>query len=306
MTEFVSFYNARPGCLLRIWGEDAAAFLNSQFSADLRTPEAGLSVYGLWLNAKGKVQADSWVWCRDPETFEILSMGTAGEDMREMLERHIIADEVEMEVLEGSTLLMVQGKDAEGAVSELFGAVPEAGGFIEGAGAVCYPGRRARGAHFDACFRDSAAMEAAVAKLQAAGAHAVEGVAIELERIAAGFPAIPGELGAADLPGEAGLVGEAVCTTKGCFLGQESILRMHNLGQARRGLYRVSGEGSVPELPAALMLEGEERPAGELRSAYATDSGWTGVAILKLNRMGPGLLCDGAPVNTGDAMGPVR
>ena len=306
MTKLVSFYKARPACHLRLWGEDAATFLNSQFSADLRTPEAGLCVYGLWLNAKGKVQADSWVWCRDPESFEILSMGTAGENLREMLERHIIADEVEMEVLEGSTLLMVQGKDAEGAVAELFGAVPEAGGFIEGAGAVCYPGRRARGAHYDACFGDSTAAEAAVTTLQAAGAQAVEGVAIELERIAAGYPAVPGELGAADLPGEAGLVGEAVCTTKGCFLGQESILRMHNLGQARRGLYRVSGEGSVPELPAALRREGEERPVGELRSAYATDSGWTGVAILKLNRMEAGLLCDGAPITAGEAMGPVR
>jgi folate-binding protein YgfZ len=303
MKTSVSFYKTVPAGHLHLSGADAATFLNSQFSADLRTLEAGLCVYGLWLNAKGKVLADSWVLCRDAESFEIVSMGTGGSKLREMLERHIIADEVEMEVQEGTTLLMVQGEGAEGAVSELFGAVPAVGRFMEGEGAVCYPGRRARGGHFDACISEASAAEAAVAKLQAAGAVAVEAVAIELERIAAGYPAIPKELGAEDLPGEAGLVGEAVCTTKGCFLGQESVLRLHNLGQARRGLYRVSGAGSVPELPAALMLAGEERAAGELRSAYVTDSGWTGVAILKLNRMGPGLLCEGAPVTAGAAMG---
>ena len=302
----VKFHRTKAGGHLRLSGEDAATFLNSQFSGDLRNPEGGRCTYGLWLDAKGKVLGDGWVLCRDAELFEIMSVGTEGTILQEKLEKHIIADDVAIEVMEGTSLLWLQGEGAEAAVAKLLGAAPDKGRFIEGEGAVCFPGRRAQGSHYDICYTDASAADAAVAQLEAAGAEPVDAAAIELARIAAGYPAVPQELGAGDLPGEAGLVGEAVCTTKGCFLGQESILRLHNLGRARRGLYAVSGEGALPAVPSSVEVAGEERAAGELRSAYATATGWRGVAMLKLDRIESDLQCGNQPVTVEHAMGAVQ
>lgn len=303
MKASVKFHQTVPAGHLRLRGEDVATFLNSQFSGDLRNPERGLCSYGLWLNAKGKVQGDGWVLCRDAELFDVVSVGTDGAILQEKLEKHIIADDVAIEVIEGTSSLLLQGEAAGNAVEGLFGEIPETGRFLETETAFCFPGRHARAAHYHICYTDASAAGEAVAELQAAGAEPVDLAAIELERITAGYPAVPIELGVTDLPGEAGLVGEAVCTTKGCFLGQESILRLHNLGRARRGLYAVSGAGAVPSLPGSLAIAGEERSVGELRSAFETDSGWTGVAMLKLDRMEEAFHCEDQLIKVAHAMG---
>ncbi len=303
MKTSVKFHKTEPTAHLRLSGEDAAVFLNSQFSADLREPKPGLCVYGLWLDAKGKVLGDSWVLCRDVDLLEIVSVGTEGASLQAKLERHIIADDVEIERIEGASLVLLQGEGAEISLEGLLDTVPDRGRFIEGEGVVCFPGRRAQGTHYDMVYTDATAADAAIEQLESAGAEPVDAAAIELARIAAGYPAVPQELGASDLPGEAGLVGEAVCTTKGCFLGQESILRLHNLGRARRGLYAVSGAGAVPPVPSSVVVAGEERAAGELRSAFATASGWTGVAMLKLDRIETGLQCEGQSITLAHQMG---
>lgn len=303
MHNLLSYYQFEPSCSLRVVGEDAAAFLNSQFSGDLRTVEAGLCCYGLWLDAKGKVIADGWVRCLGTETFEIISLETEVAVLKEKLERHIIADDVQLEVHPSGVMFFIQGEGVEKIVAAIFGTVPIEGKFIEAGGGICYRGRRAGEQHYDCWFPDLAAAKALMEALNSNAARAVSNEWVQLARIAAGYPAVPRELGARDLPGEAGQVGEAVCTTKGCFLGQESVLRLHNLGQARRRLHAVTGKGAVPTVPQSVVVEGEERVAGELRSAYASDAGWTGVAMLKLSCLETALSCSKKPVEVGHAMG---
>ena len=58
-----SFYEYTPAAHFLVSDEDAADFLQSQFTNDLRPFEAGRSTYGLWLDVKGKVIADSVVLC---------------------------------------------------------------------------------------------------------------------------------------------------------------------------------------------------------------------------------------------------
>ncbi len=49
------------GALLGVGGEDAATFLQGQFTNDLSKLGNGESAYGLWLDRKGRVLADSVV-----------------------------------------------------------------------------------------------------------------------------------------------------------------------------------------------------------------------------------------------------
>ena len=101
-----------------------------------------------------------------------------------------------------------------------------------------------------------------------------------LARISRCVPSVPEEIGATDLPGEGGLERDAISFTKGCYLGQEVVARMHNVGKAQRGLFVVRGEDAIPDLPLVL-TNSESKRVGELRTAYLDGETWQGVAILK-------------------------
>ena len=58
-----SFYQYAPAAHFLVKGEDAADFLQSQFTNELRPFELRQATYGLWLDVKGKVIADSVVIC---------------------------------------------------------------------------------------------------------------------------------------------------------------------------------------------------------------------------------------------------
>lgn len=61
-------------------------------------------------------------------------------------------------------------------------------------------------------------------------------LAFNTARIEAGSPLFHIDFGPDSLPAETGLLSEAVSFTKGCYLGQEIVARMHNLGHPKRAL----------------------------------------------------------------------
>jgi tRNA-modifying protein YgfZ len=83
--------------------------------------------------------------------------------------------------------------------------------------------------------------------------------ALEAHRIAAGVPRIGLDTDHRTIPNEVGLLGVAVHLDKGCYRGQETVARVHNLGRPPRRLVRLHLDGSVDTLPAAnaeLLLDG--------------------------------------------------
>lgn len=86
--------------------------------------------------------------------------------------------------------------------------------------------------------------------------------AYEALRVAAGRPRLGFETDHKTIPAEVGWVGSAVHLQKGCYRGQETVARVHNLGQPPRRLVRLHLDGSddLPARGAALLLGG--RPVG--------------------------------------------
>jgi folate-binding protein YgfZ len=87
--------------------------------------------------------------------------------------------------------------------------------------------------------------------------------ALEARRIAGGIPRIGLDTDHRTIPNEIGLLGVAVHLDKGCYRGQETVARVHNLGRPPRRLVRLHLDGSVDALPthgADLMFDG--RAAG--------------------------------------------
>jgi folate-binding protein YgfZ len=74
--------------------------------------------------------------------------------------------------------------------------------------------------------------------------------AYEALRIAAGAPRLGLDTDDRAIPNELGWLGVAVHLDKGCYRGQETVARVHNLGRPPRRLVRLHLDGSVDRLPA--------------------------------------------------------
>ncbi|MDF5751733.1 glycine cleavage T C-terminal barrel domain-containing protein [Spongiactinospora sp. TRM90649] len=93
--------------------------------------------------------------------------------------------------------------------------------------------------------------------LRPAGLWAYEALRIEEHRPRLGF-----ETDHKTIPHEVGWIGAAVHLTKGCYRGQETVARVHNLGHPPRRLVFLNLDGSVDKLPPHGAPVSEE-PGGE-------------------------------------------
>ena len=285
MTSKVNYFSGyRPAALLRVTGEDAFGFLQGQFTNDLRPP-SGSATYGLWLNQKGKVLADSVVIRLAENEFLLVSGNSPAAIIRQRLEEYIVADDV---VLADETAtahgLVLGGPDVGGVVGNLLGEAPGAGRFIGSGGTVVFGGRRAPGVIYEIVGPENTLAEFR-RQILASGGEEVGAAEMEFTRISAGIPAVPADVGPGDLPNEGGLEDTALSSTKGCYLGQEVMARLKNLGQVRRRLHPVRGRGPVPAARAAL-YQGDKK-VGEVRSVARQGDAHVALAMLSLVTLDP-------------------
>jgi len=280
-TVSVSFNRYEPAAVLKFAGEDVFSFLQGQFTQDLRPCLEGPNVaYGLWLNVKGKVLADGFILRRGQEWFYV-SLFSAAQAVRERLEANVIADDVTIEDVTAQWMgVSLLGSGVGGVFSALAeAALPEAGVWKQVRGGIIFQGRRAAEPNWEWLYPKDGDDHAEW--LRAQGAQEISSEDLERLRIEAAIPAIPRDLGPEDLPNEGGLERDAISYTKGCYLGQEVMARLKNLGKVRRRLVRVEGAGLAPvELPAPLFADGKK--LGELRSAVSVGNGFVGLALISL------------------------
>ena len=276
-----AFFSWQPAAWLRVTGADAASFLQGQFTNDLSELVAGEASYGLWLNVKGRVIADSFVVRgAAADEFWVGSYFSPAAVICERLENFVIADDV---VVEDETnvwaAVTVLGADAQSLKAEAQ------------AGEWTFPGRRERAENFEWVF-PAARRDEVLARF--GGRSELSAGEMVRRRITAGMPAVPADVGPGDLPNEGGLETEAISYTKGCYLGQEVMARLKSMGQIRRRLLRVAGAGENSPLPADLFLG--ERKIGNLRSAAPDGTGnWIGLAMLSLLSLKPDAALSFAP-----------
>jgi folate-binding protein YgfZ len=115
--------------------------------------------------------------------------------------------------------------------------------------------------------------------LLAAGAVEVTPAAAEILRVESGAPRFGVEMGTATMPAEAGIVEGAVSFTKGCYIGQETVARLHYKGRPNRHL-RGLRLSAPAESGAALRLG--EKEVGRLGGSVVSPAfGPIGLAILR-------------------------
>jgi folate-binding protein YgfZ len=115
--------------------------------------------------------------------------------------------------------------------------------------------------------------------LLAAGAVAVSAAAAEILRVEAGIPRFGAEMGTETMPAEAGIVEEVISFTKGCYIGQETVARLHYKGRPNRHLRGL--RLSAPAAPGAALRLGEKE-VGRLGSSVVSPAlGAVGLAVLR-------------------------
>ena len=230
--------------VVRVTGEDAAAFLQGQCSADLR--DAPLAD-ALWLNRKGRVLAHTVVAKEADGSYLLLCPHLAAAELIAVVTANVIADDV-IATDETSAWRRYVGWGAEPAIL----------------GAKLFATRRFGVAAWDVLAPLAAAAPGEPASLGE----------LDAPRIAAGVPAVPADCGASEFPQECGL-DAWVSHSKGCYLGQEVMARIQSMGSLRRVLRRVSGPVSVgQEL---------KTPQGKVAGVVRSAAGTVGLALVSVD-----------------------
>jgi tRNA-modifying protein YgfZ len=214
--------------IVRITGPDRLSWLNSLTTQRLESLPAGAAVQALVLSPNGHIEhhmvlADDGgaVWAHvEPDTAEALVAFL--ESMRFML-RVETAD-----VTPGYGLLTVMGPE-----------VPEVPGVT-----VALPGSLGTDLIVP---RDRLA--AVAGGLVPDGVRPAGMQAYEALRIAAHQPRLGLDTDHRTIPHEVGWIETAVHLDKGCYRGQETVARVHNLGHPPRRLVMLHLDGSVDRLP---------------------------------------------------------
>ena len=104
------------------------------------------------------------------------------------------------------------------------------------------------------------------------------------------MPRMGADFGRESLPAEAGLEA-AIDFTKGCFLGQESVTRVRNLGHPPTVLRHMSADH---ELSPGMEVMAGGSPVGEITSAATTAAGgWVAITRVRWEAAGVALTAEG-------------
>lgn len=123
-------------------------------------------------------------------------------------------------------------------------------------------------------------------RLVAEGLELARPEALEVRRIRRGEPRFPVDLGPDALPAEAGWE-DRIDLTKGCFLGQEAVAKVRNLGHPPHLVLALRSDG--PIRPGEEVLVDAE-PVGRVTSAASSPDGWAVLARVRYGASGRALL----------------
>lgn len=283
---------------LRATGEDRVRLLHAIASNDVENLDPGQGTYTFFLDAHGRIQADSHIFVA-PDHVMVDCEPAAAERLRQHIENYIIMDDVALEDVRLATaLLALAGPEAASVASALVPQLPARNlAFSANSGVRAYrmPVGDAPGFWLLA---PAQTKQSLVERLLALGAVAASERAWEAHRVRNGVPRFGVDFGPRNIPQETQQL-RAVSFSKGCYTGQEIVERVRSRGQVRRLLVGI--ELDTAEVPADSAVMHKGRVVGELTSPTpgAPPNGKAlGFAIVRSPAAAPG-----TPVDVGGARG---
>lgn len=264
---------------LRLHGRDPVKMVQGLITNDLAGAPEGQGVYATLLTAKGKMIADLRAFLRDESDvwldLDIAARQATIEHLRKFVPP-LFARVDDLGVRSG--VLGVYGPAARELVASVLGLelaadLPEES-FHEATfqdGAVLAMRTDYTGGEGYDLFAAAELLPPLWEALTGGGAQPVGHSTLEVLRIEAGRPRWGAELDDNVIPLEAGLRDRAISQTKGCYTGQEVIIRVLHRGRVNwhlRGLFL--GEAPIPAAGTELFRPDEPKPVGRITSACSS------------------------------------
>jgi folate-binding protein YgfZ len=269
LAETVGYVDRSNRGVLRITGSDRLAFLHSLTTQQLEHLPAGRGAEALVLSPQGHLEHhlviadDGTTTVVDVEPQTATALVTFLDSMRFMMRVDIEDASAELAVLS----IVGPGTDAALTAAGLaVGQDPYDVGVHDGVVVrrMPWPGSDAAD-----LLVPRARMAALVTALVSAGVTPAGTWAFEALRVAAHRPRLGLDTDHRTLPHEVGWIETAVHLNKGCYRGQETVARVHNLGRPPRRLVLLHLDGSAEQLPAR----------GATVNANGDDVGFVGTAV---------------------------
>jgi folate-binding protein YgfZ len=221
---------------LEVRGADARRWLGDLVTADVETLEPGTARRSLLLTATGRIQADLWIAARDAGSFLVLQSTDQPAPVGDVLRPYVLSSAVRLDDVTATlAVLLIHGPDE-------IASAPLA---------------------------DRLVLEREIVDR---GHREVTEQAWEIWRVGAGDPRMGADFGSGDLPAEAGLE-RVIDLTKGCFLGQESVAKVRNLGHPPTVLRHLVAAGPIE--PGTPVLDHAGHAVGGVTSVAARREGGT-------------------------------
>ena len=263
---------------LLVRGADRRSYLQGLLTNDIAALVPGTGCYAAMLTAQGRMMTDMRVLELGDAILLDLPRETT-QRVQEHLEQFVFAEDVQVE--DATDARAEVGVYGPGAL-DLLSAIPVEGGLP----AALYASTRIRVAGVDAIaiasddngvagydlLVDAADGDVVRAALQRAGAMVASADDVETVRIERGRPRFGVDMDADTIPLEAGLEDRAISRSKGCYVGQEVIVRVQDRGHGRVARRLV---GLTFDATAAVPSRGTPVHAGDREIGRVTSAAWS-------------------------------
>jgi folate-binding protein YgfZ len=274
-------------------GADRLTFLHRLVTGPVAGLAVGAGCRALLLDVKGHITADLIVAARS-EDVRLVTWPDQGAGATAALARYAVMDDVTFASAPADVLGLFGPRAAEALARAGLEMPPSVAtgaryahaevSFVEG---VCWILREVRcGAEGFLIFGAGPTIAALHARLDVSVLPWLSREAAEAARIDAGEPAFGSEINADYFPMELGL-DAAIDYRKGCYLGQEPIVRIRDRGHINWRLVRLRLRGPDAPAPGDLLEHASKARAGKITSAAPAHASAPSVALAMLHTSVP-------------------
>jgi folate-binding protein YgfZ len=258
--------------LFSVAGRDRERFLQGMISNDLHALSQGKAMVASMLTPKGKLIAFFTV-CLAGSDYQLEVDRTQGDKVRPTLEQYVIAEDVTITDLSREiTVFSVLGAGASEAISSAGGVDfqrVEFGFPVEPTWQVYVPSSRC------GAFEQKLHLSA----------HELSPNEFETLRIEAGIPRFGVDVSDENLPLEIPYLERGVSYTKGCYIGQETMARVHSRGgHVAKRLMGLAVAGVSRPLPVGSTVQWNGKEVGKITSSCLSSALGSPLSLAMIHR----------------------
>lgn len=280
-----------PRGQIALAGADRTTYLQGLLTNDIvaLAPESGC--YSAWLTPQGRMLADLHLF----ESGDMLLLDVPADELTVTLlrlDQFLFSEDVQFaDLSETLRAVWLHGPDAARITEQTVSGVAALAGWPVyrnargqfGGAPVVVARVDQLGVPGFCVYVGPSQVDALLAAFHDAGAPPIDVSSLEAARIEAGYPIFGVDMTHETIPLEAGIEGRAISLTKGCYVGQEVIIRVLHRGHGRvaKKLIALRIDGDVPARGARVY--GKDREIGAVTSAAVSPRHGT-IALAYLHR----------------------